>query len=117
MNGLSPPNRSPAMRSKPITLLLAVIAALLAANLFVNLSPQVGANPPRTALSGDDDEAVLVGISVFDTGGSGRYVLRLWSDGVVEHRIASNNGNGVGPLNWDPGASQILGWTEIVPLP
>ncbi len=96
----------------PTTVLLVVIAALLAANLFVSLPPQVGASPPKTALSGDDDEAVLVGISV-----KSQYVLRLWSDGVVEHRIASNNGNGVGPLNWDPGASQILGWTEIVPLP
>ena len=96
----------------PAAVLLVVIAALLAANLIVNLSPQVGANPPRTALSGDDDEVRLVGISV-----KSQYVLRLWSDGVVEHRQASNGGNGSGPLNWDTGSVQFTGWTEIVPLP
>ncbi len=99
------------MKSKPITVLLAIIALLLAVNLFVNLPTQVGANPPRTALSGDDDDVVLVGTAVF----SNRYVLRLWSDGVVEHRIASNNGDSTGPLTWDPSAVNFTGWTEIFP--
>ena len=113
-------------QSKPTTLVLAIIAALLAANLIVTLSPQVGANPPRTALSGDDDDVVLVGIAVVSKGGGNdplRYVLRLWSDGVVEHRVASTlNQQGVihgdEALTWDPPLpNQILGWTEIVPLP
>ena len=96
----------------PATVLLVVIAVLLAANLVVNLSPQVGANPPRTALSGDDDdEAVLVGISVAGTGNF--HILRLWSDGVVEERVASNGGNPSGPLNWH--ATIVPEWVEIVP--
>ncbi len=97
----------------PTTVLLVVIATLLAANLIVNLSPQVGANPPRTALSGDDDEAVLVGISVTGGTGSSLHVLRLWSDGVVEVRVATNGGNSSFPLTWHP--TIIPEWTEIVP--
>ncbi len=92
----------------PTTVLLVVIAALLAANLIVNLSPQVGANPPRTALSGDDDdEAVLVGISVF-----GSRIIRLWSDGVVEGRRAHLSGACCPNLHWEPNFPE---WFEIVP--
>ena len=95
-------------QSKPITVLLVVIAALLAANLFVNLLPQVvGANPPRTALSGDDDEAVLVGISVWES-----KVIRLWSDGVVEERQAHINGP-VPNLHWN---GEYPEWVEVVPF-
>ncbi len=90
----------------PATILLVVIAALLAANLFVNLSPQVGASPPRTALSGDDDEAVLVGISVIDAGANFRHVLRLWSDGVVEWRTLNVRG---GSVAWPPSTD----WAEV----
>ena len=92
----------------PTTVLLVVIAALLAANLFVNLSPQVGANPPRTALSGDDDDVVLVGISVW----SGSKVIRLWSDGVVEERQAHINGP-VPNLHWN---AEYPEWVEVVPF-
>ena len=93
------------MQSKPITALLVVIAALLAVNLFVNLSPQVGASPPRTALSGDDDEAVLVGISVWES-----RVIRLWSDGVVEERQAHIDG----PVpHWN---AEYPEWVEVVPF-
>ena len=95
----------------PTTVLLVVIAALLAANLFVNLSPQVGASPPRTALSGDDDdEAVLVGITVIHAGNSSshKHVLRLWSDGVVEQRFATGVG-ATTPLTWFPDTQ----WSEI----
>ena len=98
----------------PTTVLLVVIAALLAANLFVSLSPQVGANPPRTALSGDDDEAVLVGITVTEATGSFRHILRLWSDGLVEQRIAAAS-SVVSPMNWDVPPAQFTGWVEIVP--
>ena len=103
-------------QSKPTTILLVVIAALLAVNLIVNLSPQVGANPPRTALSGDDDDVVLVGISVTESGGNYRHVLRLWSDGVVEQRLAAA-ASVAGPMNWDVPPAQFTGWVEIVPLP
>ena len=102
------------MRSKPTTVLLVVIAALLAANLFVNLPPQEAqaqAQPPPFPPPVDDSPR-LVGITV-----KSQYVLRLWSDGVVEHRVAGNGGNGSGPLNWDPGSVQFTGWTEIVQLP
>ena len=97
----------------PTTALLVVIAALLAVNLIINLSPQVGANPPRTALSGDDDEAVLVGISVTGSTGGTLHVLRLWSDGVVEVRVATNGGNPSGPVYWHP--TIIPEWVEVVP--
>ncbi len=103
--------------SRPITVLLVIIAALLAVNLFVNLSPQVGANPPRTALSGDDDdEAVLVGITLTEASGGFRHILRLWSDGVVEQRIARASSI-LTPMNWDVPRAQFTGWVEIVPLP
>ena len=105
------------MQSKPTTVLLATIAALLAANLFVTLPPQETQAAPPWLPRPVDDAPRLVGITVTVAGGGTKYVLRLWSDGVVEHRIASNNSNGSGPLNWDPGAAQFAGWTEIVPLP
>ncbi len=105
------------IQSKPTTVLLAIIALLLAANLFVNLPPQEAkAQTQLRAAAGDDDDVVLVGIAVTESSGAFRHVLRLWSDGVVEHRIASAP-TVVGPMNWDVPPAQFSEWTEIVPLP
>ena len=101
------------MKSKPIALLLAIIAALLAANLIVNLPAQEAtAQPPW--LPPVDDSPRLVGLTVTEAGASFRHVLRLWSDGVVEQRIARAP-SVLSPLNWDVPPVQFTGWTEIVP--
>ncbi len=102
----------------PTTVLLVVIAALLAANLIVNLPPQEAtaqAQPPPFPPPVDDSPR-LVGITVIDSGANFRQVLRLWSDGVVEQRIA-RAASAAGPMNWDVPPAQFTGWTEIVPLP
>ncbi len=103
------------MRSKPTTVLLAIIAALLAVNLIVNLPPQEAkaqAQPPPFPPPVDDSPR-LVGLSVTGSTGGRLYVLRLWSDGVVEVRVATNGGNSTFPLTWHPNI--IPEWTEIVP--
>ncbi len=102
----------------PTTVLLVVIAALLAANLVVNLPPQEAqaqAQPPPFPPPVDDSPR-LVGISVIDAGANFRHVLRLWSDGVVEQRLAEAP-SVISPMNWDVPPAQFSGWTEIVPLP
>ncbi len=67
------------MQSKPTTVLLAVIAALLAANLIVNLPPQEAKAQTHLAAIGNGDDVVLVGISVVGTGAGLFHILRLWS--------------------------------------
>ncbi len=107
------------MKSKPTTVLLAIIAALLAANLFVNLPPQEAtaqAQPPPFPPPVDDSPR-LVGISVLQLSSDAGHVLRLWSDGVVEQRIAKASSSSVSPLAWDPHPFLVTGWTEIVPFP
>ena len=79
------------MKSKPTTLLLAIIAALLAANLFVSL-------PAATAGGPDDDDRpttpttpTVIGIAAIRIpagGGNQRpQIFRIWSDGMVEENI------------------------------
>ena len=98
-------------QSRPTTVLLAIIAALLAANLIVNLPPQEATAQTHRATAGDDDggDVVLVGIS-FGMG----HIFRLWSDGVVEERVAITIGNGFDPLYWHPSRPK---WVAIENLP
>ena len=91
-------------QSKPTTLLLAIIAALLAANLIVNLSPQEATARPVANMR------TVVGMAIADG-----TAWRLWSDGVMESRqfgtarlLPGNTGGGkcwrswggIGPNAW-----------------
>ena len=103
---------------RTIVALLAVVAVLLGLNLFVSLPPQEAtaqAQPPPFPPPVDDSPR-LVGITVTEAGASFQHVLRLWSDGVVEQRIARAP-SVLSPLNWDVPPAEFTGWTEIVPLP
>ena len=67
------------IQSKPITVLLAVIAALLAANLFVNLPPQEAKAQPHLRA------AAAPHVIQFEPGQTEfACVYRLWSDDVIE---------------------------------
>ena len=105
----------------PATVLLAIIALLLAANLAVLSGNEAHAQVPdqprwwrqaqshRATAGDDDDGVVLVGISY----GMG-HIFRLWSDGMVEERVAITFGNGTDPLFWHASRPE---WVEIVDLP
>ena len=67
----------------PTTVLLVVIAALLAANLFVNL-PEATAQPSLRAAEVPHVIQVLVGLSPV---GINTRDYRLWSDGVIEEAV------------------------------
>ena len=65
----------------PTTVLLAVIAALLAANLFVNLPPQEA----KAQLHHHPPPPTVVTMSIHTTpSGEFARVFRLWSDGSVD---------------------------------
>ncbi len=69
----------------PTTVLLVVIAALLAANLFVNLPPQEAtAQPHLRAVEVPHVIQVEVGLSPV---GINTRDYRLWSDGVIEEAV------------------------------
>lgn len=80
--------------SRPTTVLLVIIAVLLAAHLAVLSGNEVHAQvpdhpgPPTT----EPQEPRVVGITVtMDPGiNDVRYLYRLWSDGVVEQNIFVN---------------------------
>ncbi len=88
----------------PTTVLLVVIAALLAANLFVNLPAQEAtaqAQPPPFPPPVDDSPRP-VGIAATHwkttSGINTHFVYRVWSDGRVER----NRRNHTGPwLGWE----------------
>ncbi len=65
----------------PTTVLLAIIAALLAANLFVNLSPQVATAQPSLRA------AAVPHVIQVEPGLISASVYRLWSDGVIEEAV------------------------------
>ena len=96
-------------RQRTMTALLAAIAVLLAANLIVNLPPQEAkAQSPAAPPFGSDDDVVLVGITSFNAHFSGlTRIHRLWSDGVVEMRIADFTGTDLAPQHWHPSAEWV----------
>ncbi len=87
------------MQSKPTTVLLVVIAALLAANLFVTLPPQ-----EATAQSHLNTPHV---IQVEPGAGNNPRIYRLWSDGVIEEAVFGYSNPACVPDS--PG----FGWQEI----
>ena len=96
------------MQSRPTALLLAIIAALLAANLIVNLPSQEAKAQPTTHLK----------VIQFEPGpghhqGDAARVYRLWSDGVIEWAGWENVNSSCLPADG-------IAWQEIaetVPLP
>ena len=95
----------------PTTVLLVVIAALLAANLFVNL-------PPREAKAQQWAAVEVPHVIQVEPSPWGYHVYRLWSDGVIEEAVfdgistACLPDDGVGPSG--------SGWQvmpETMPLP
>ncbi len=103
--------------SKPTTVLLAIIALLLAANLIVNLTPQEAKAQThlRATAGDDDDDVVLVGISSYGQSNSSDTLLfRLWSDGVVEMRIAHPTSDASSPRQW---RALWPEWVEIEDTP
>jgi len=65
----------------PTTVLLVVIAALLAANLFVNLPPQKAVAQPSLRV------AEVPHVIQVEPGLVNARVYRLWSDGVIEEAV------------------------------
>ncbi len=94
---------------RTIAKLLAIIAALLAANLVVNLPPQEAKAQPHLTAAAPHVIQVEVGsinVSVF----------RLWSDGVIEEALF----DGHDPYSCVPTGTPGFGWQvipETVPLP
>ncbi len=94
----------------PTTVLLVVIAALLAANLIVNL-------PPQEVKAQSHLHAVVPHVIQVEPG-AGLRVYRLWSDGVIEEAMFED-------VNFDANAGCVPGvpgmaWQVIpepVPLP
>ncbi len=83
------------MNSKPITLLLAIIAALLAANLIVNLPLQEA--KAQTHLKAPQFVDVAIAMP------SGHVTLvRILSDGFAEYKVTVDDPLGFGPLVWTP---------------
>ena len=81
--------------------LLSIIAALLAANLFVSLPPQEAkAQPSVTHIS----HRRVVQIDPHHAGSN--VVVRLWSDGVIEWSVSQTPD----PCSGDP-------WCDWVPIP
>ncbi len=94
-------------QSKPTALLLATIAALLVANLFVNLSPQEAqaqAQPPVPPPMVDDTPRV-VGITSFKVN-FGHVIYRIWSDGRVERNFTN-------PSCPNSPAGKWCGWNTV----
>ena len=75
----------------PTTVLLVVIAALLAANLFVNLPPQEATAQPSLRA------AAVPHVIQVEVGAINAPVYRLWSDGVIEETIFDGPVNGCNP--------------------
>ncbi len=88
----------------PTTVLLVVIAALLAANLFVNLPPREATAQPHLKADAPHVIQVVQG-PAFDP-----RIYRLWSDGVIEEAL-------FGSVNWacEP-ISPGFGW-QVIPEP
>ena len=95
----------------PTTVLLVVIAALLAVNLIANLPPQEAKAQPSL-------RAAAVPHVIQVEPGAGLRVYRLWSDGVIEEAMFED-------VNFDANAGCVPGvpgmaWQvipETVPLP
>lgn len=82
---------------RTITTLLAVVAVLLAVNIAVSLNRQAGAQPQ-----------VQIAPHVTGLAQNGSYILRGWSDGVVEFRRYTDCG-GVPALRYTaPGVNPLL---------
>ena len=93
------------------TVLLVVIAALLAANLFVNLPPQEATAQPHLT-------AAPHVIQVEPGAGNNPRIYRLWSDGVIEETIFDGHVNS--DTSCVPPSTPGFGWQvipESVPSP
>lgn len=80
------------MKSKPIALLLATIAVLLAANLFATL-PEAKA---QTHLKAPQ----LVDVAVIASSGH-EAIVRIWSDGFADYKVTVRDPDW-GPQVWTP---------------
>ncbi len=92
----------------PTTVLLVVIAALLAANLFVNL-PEAKAQPSLRA-------AAVPHVIQVEPGLISASVYRLWSDGVIEY-ATWNDQFACLPITDPPAGMDWEIVPELVPLP
>ncbi len=98
-------------QSKPITLLLAIIAALLAANLFVSLPPQEAQaqSPPPFDPPQEPTEPTVIGIAATQghSNSNSRTIYRVWSDGTTEeNRHCFFSGSPIGGWDW-------CGWEPV----
>ncbi len=75
------------MQSKPTTVLLAVIAVLLAVNFVVNLPPQEATAQPSLRA------AAVPHVIQVEPGLVNASVYRLWSDGVIEEAVFDGHGD------------------------
>ena len=103
-------------KQRTVTVLLAIFAALLAANLIVNLPPQEATAQSHLKTAAQTHPAGPHVIQV-EPGQHGlTRVYRLWSDGVIEEAVFQ----GVGGVCVTDQGPIGFGWQEIpetVPLP
>ncbi len=98
------------MQSKPTTVLLAVIAVLLAVNFVVNLPPQEATAQPSLRA------AAVPHVIQVEVGAINASVYRLWSDGVIEETVFDGHGDTSCVPTGTPGfGPQVI--AETVPPP